>query len=95
MSTIESKSNCSGDYPKLWRITYSVEYPVRKPDGFGETMEKIIGQFDVIALTAGLAMEAYRISFHSSVYTQLSGPYAVCVIDAAVGVSKNYGSHFS
>lgn len=101
MSTIESKKDCVGTYPSLWRIVFTHESAIRVQSSCGEMentgrYETIVRQYDVIALSEGLAIESFKLDFPAGVgYVLRSGPDRVCFIDAAVGVSKNYGGHFS
>jgi hypothetical protein len=56
MSTKESKENCAGRYPALWRIKYQFNQRiVRSVYGTGEVetvgMQLADAQYDVVALT--------------------------------------------
>lgn len=100
MSEVNSKDNCVGEYPALWRIMYSHQVPVRVPSGpNGDTdfshMETRAGQFDVIALTDELAQAAFVAGHPPTLYTRLTNPEKLCYIDAAVHVGRSYGGHFS
>lgn len=99
MSDLKSKDNCSGGYPGLWRILYSHSVPVRVPDGFGDTafshMKTVNGQYDVIALSEGMAQEAFLLDHPAVMYTRLTNPERICYVDAIALVGRNYGGHFS
>lgn len=101
MSNLASKERCSGAYPAVWRFLYSHEVCEREwVEGTGESestgrMVTIEGQYDVVALTQGFAIEAYKMEHPASIYTLRSGPEFICFVDAMIGVSKNYGGHFS
>lgn len=99
MSTKESKDRCVGEYPALWRFTYTHEVPVRVADDTGDSefshMETVHGQFDVMALTPGLAVEAFKINHPATNYALKEGPTFVCYVDAVVSIAKGYGGHFS
>lgn len=97
MSAKESRANCVGDYPALHRFTYTHEVPERGGDD-GDTflgMRTVHGQYDVVAMSPGLAIEAFKLDHPASIYALKDGPTFICYVDALVGVSKNYGGHFS
>lgn len=101
MSDLQSKERCSGRYPALWRFVYSHEVNERQFDaGTGDNENTgrtltIEGQYDVVALGEGLAIEAFKIDYPASVYALRSGPTFVCYVDAIVHFAKGYGGHFS
>lgn len=92
MSTLESKKNCHGTYPALWRFRYTHSYPEREfRDSSGESTETgrnitAETQFDVVADTAELATAASNIKKPRTVYTRVHGPEFICYVDAIVGV---------
>lgn len=97
MSDKASKDNCIGCYPALFRFTYTHEAPERGGSD-GETflgMRTHHGQYDVVAASPGLAIEAFKLDRPAVVYALKDGPTFICYVDAMVGVSKNYGGHFS
>lgn len=103
MSTQESKTNCSGEYPALWRIRYKYEQQIRRSvDSTGETevVGKQIadGEYDVVAINAPFAMATFITN--CPVYVgDLRGtsPVAefIAYVDAITLTQKNYGGHFS
>lgn len=87
MSTKESKENCAGRYPALWRIKYQFNQRiVRSVWGTGEVetvgTQLADAQYDVVAQTADLASAAFK----DHVYTPLNPgePEFICYVDATV-----------
>lgn len=98
MSDKASKERCCGDYPALWRIKYQFNQRiVRSVYGTGEVetvgMQLADAQYDVVALTPGLANEAFK----KHVYEPISPaePEFVCYVDSIVHAARYYGGHFS
>lgn len=92
MSTLESKHNCHGNYPALWRFCYTHTYPERafldasgEAEATGRTIT-VEDQFDVVADTAELATAVSNIKKPQSVFNRVHGPVFVCYVDAIVGV---------
>lgn len=81
MSTKESKKNCSGQYPALWRFVYSFDVY-----GDGNKLGTVVRHFDAVAVTDGLATESFKVSRPSPIYTLDSGPEFICYIDSFVDV---------
>lgn len=79
MSTKESKKNCSGQYLALWRFVYSFDVY-----GDGEKKGTVVRQFDVVAVTEGLAAESFKVSLPSPIYTLQNGPEFICYVDSIV-----------
>lgn len=77
MSDLQSKDNCAGRYPALWRIRY--EYT----ECTGEFVTRV-RQFDVVALSEGLALAAFNEEHSPVIYTRLTNPERVCYVDAIV-----------
>lgn len=89
MSGLQSKENCSGGFPALWRIKYSYQQRIcRSVEGTGEveTLGHRLAEeaFDVIAVTAELALAAYVDKHRPEYYTRLTNPERVCYIDATL-----------
>lgn len=101
MSKIPAEMAYATPKPALWRITYSHEVPVRVPgpassvDTVFSHFEKAVGQFDMVATTAGLALETFNVEYPSHVYTRTSDPERICYVDAITLTAKHYGGHFS
>jgi hypothetical protein len=99
MSDKASKENCAGDYPALWRIKYKFDQRiVRSVYGTGEVetvgMQIAEGQYDVVAMTPGLARETFN-KFGPYQPKEPSEPEFICYVDAFCHVGKHYGGHFS
>lgn len=99
MSDKASKERCCGDYPALWRIKYNFDQRiVRSVDGTGEVetvgMQVAQGQYDVVALTPGLARETF-LKHGPYQPKDASEPEFVCYVDAITHTAKYYGGHFS
>lgn len=92
MSTLESKKNCHGTYPALWRFRYTHSYPEREfRDASGEAVATgknvtVETQFDVVADNAELATAAANVKKPATVFTRVHGPEFICYIDACVGI---------
>lgn len=102
MSDLHSKGGVlAGDrHPAVWRILYSHSVSVRvQRDQSGDTefshRETQNGQFDVVALTEGLAQEAFLVDHPPTIYTRLTNPERVCYVDAVMHYGRYYGGHFS
>lgn len=103
MSTKESKTDCSGEYPALWRIRYKYEQTIRHAAEGGGVDEAVTtkiaeGEYDVVAINAPFAMATFLTN--CPVYVgDLRGtsPVAefIAYVDAITLTQKNYGGHFS
>ncbi len=94
MSNLKSKDNCSGQYPGLWRIHYAYKVPIRDACENTGRYETIEADFDVVALTAGIAQETFVMKYAPERYTRLTNPERICYVDAIM-LMKAYGGHFS
>lgn len=87
------------DHPALWRITYKFDQRiVRSVAGTGEVetvgMQIAGGQYDVVAITPGLARESFLL--HGPYQPkEPSEPEFICYVDAICHIAKGYGGHFS
>lgn len=99
MSGLKSKERCCNEYPALWRIRYSYQQQiVQSVYGTGE-VETIGHQpaeedFDVIAVTAELALAAFVDQRKPHSYTRLTNPERICYIDASIGIGSMYGGRW-
>lgn len=100
MSALESKDQRGlGDYPALWRIKYDFDQRIVRSVAFtGEVetvgMQVAQGQYDVVALTPGLARETF-LKHGPYQPKNATEPEFVCYVDAITHTMKYYGGHFS
>jgi hypothetical protein len=90
MSTKNSKANCIGQYPALFRFLYSYDsHEARFIPGTGDSENTgriltVEGQYDVVAPNEGFAIEAFKQHRPASVFALREGPIFVCYVDAEV-----------
>lgn len=99
MSGLNSKERCCNEYPALWRIRYSYSQRiVRSVEGTGEVetvgKQTAAEDFDVVAVTAELALAAYADKHKPEHYTRLTNPERICYIDASIGIGSMYGGRW-
>lgn len=87
MSRKEDHDRPFGDYPSLWRIRYKFDQRiVRSVPGTGEVetvgTQLAEGVFDVVAQTAGLALETFKVAKYVDQLKEYGEPEWVCYVDA-------------
>lgn len=99
MSGLKSKERCANDYPALWRVKYQYRQAIVQSIPFTGEVETVGHQtaeedFDVIAVTAELALAAYVDKHKPEHYTRLTDPERICYIDAAINIASMYGGRW-
>lgn len=103
MSTKESKTNCSGEYPAVWLVRYKFEQQIRQSvEGTGET--EVVGkqvadaEYHVVAMSAAFAMATFLANcpvYVGDLRGTPADPEFVAYVDAITLTQKNYGGRFA
>lgn len=102
MSRKEDHDRPFGDYPSLWRIKYRYDQRIiRSIPGTGEVetvgTQRADSQYDIVALTAGLAAETFKAMHYSTQLEtmEVGEPEWICYVDAVSTTKRWRAGHFA